>query len=111
MQRAYRECAEHYGFLIDPCLPSTPRHKGKVERGGVGYIKQSFVPLLLPDTSLPEANRRLRAWLFSTAGRREHGTTHAQPLKRFYDAERLSLGPLPATDYDPAEWRQVKVLS
>ena len=31
--RAYAECAEHYGFLIDPCLPRRPQHKGKVEKG------------------------------------------------------------------------------
>ena len=31
VQRAYRECAEHYGFLISPCRPRTPEHKGKVE--------------------------------------------------------------------------------
>ncbi len=30
-QLAYRECAEHYGFLIAPCKPKTPQHKGKVE--------------------------------------------------------------------------------
>lgn len=40
VQRAYAECAEHYHFLIDPCLPSTPQHKGKVERGGVGYTSR-----------------------------------------------------------------------
>jgi len=34
VQRAYRECAEHYGFLISPCRVATPRHKGKVESVG-----------------------------------------------------------------------------
>jgi transposase len=29
VQAAYRECAEHYGFLIAPCRPRTPEHKGK----------------------------------------------------------------------------------
>jgi transposase len=29
VQQAYRECAEHYGFLIAPCRPATPQHKGK----------------------------------------------------------------------------------
>jgi transposase len=37
--RACAACAEHYGFLIDPCLPMHPRHKGKVERGGVQYVQ------------------------------------------------------------------------
>ena len=36
-QQSYRECAEHYDFLIDPCRPRKPEHKGKVEQGGVHY--------------------------------------------------------------------------
>lgn len=38
VQQAYRECAEHYGFLIAPCRVRTPEHKGKVEQGGVHYV-------------------------------------------------------------------------
>src|SRR5881227_279771 len=41
VQWAYRELAEHYHFLIGPCRPGTPQHKGKVERG-VAYVKGSF---------------------------------------------------------------------
>jgi transposase len=33
VQRAYRDCAEHYGFLIAPCRPHEPQEKGKVESG------------------------------------------------------------------------------
>lgn len=40
VQRAYRECAEHYGFLISPCRVATPQHKGKVENG-VHYLKRN----------------------------------------------------------------------
>jgi hypothetical protein len=107
VQRAYAECAEHYGFLIDPCLPRKPQHKGKVERGGVAYVQNSFMPLLPPNTALPEANRRLRQWLLTTAGLREHGTTHEAPLTRFEQVERATLLALPATAYDPALWKQV----
>jgi len=109
VQRAYGECAEHYGFLIDPCLPATPQHKGKVERSGVSYVQTSFMPLLPAGTTLPEANRRLRQWLLTTAGLREHGTTHERPLARFEKVERQALLPLPATPYDPAVWKQVKL--
>lgn len=109
IQRAYGECAEHYGFLIDPCLPAKPQHKGKVERSGVGYVQTSFVPLLPAGTTLPEANQRLQHWLLTTAGLREHGTTHQQPLKRFEEVERQTLLPLPVTPYDPAVWKQVKL--
>ncbi len=107
--RAYAECAEHYGFLIDPCLPQKPQHKGKVERGGVGYLKQSFMPLLPPNTARPEAQRRVQQWLLGTAGLREHGTTHEAPLARFARVERTTLLPLPAQPYDPAVWKQVKL--
>ena len=110
MQQAYRECAEHYGFLIDPCLPRhTPQAKGKVERGGVGYLKQSFVPLLPADATLPEANRQLRNWLATTAGLRRHGTTREVPLARFEHVERAALLPLPTTAYDPAVWKCCKL--
>lgn len=109
VQRTYAECAEHYGFLIDPCLPAKPRHKGKVERGGVAYVQSSFMPLLPPQTCLADANRRVRQWLMTTAGLRDHGTTHAAPLARFEKVERAKLLPLPATSYDPAVWKHVKL--
>lgn len=109
VQQSYRECAEHYGFLIDPCLPRRPEHKGKVERGGVGYLKQSFLPLLEGEPTLPEANRQLRQWLLDTAARRVHGTTHAVPWERFTQTEWLALLPLPVADDDPAVWKQAKL--
>ena len=43
VQQSYRECAEHYGFLIAPCKVATPEHKGKVEQGGVHYVKRNFL--------------------------------------------------------------------
>jgi|SRR5581483_2624389 len=107
--RAYAECAEHYGFLIDPCLPKKPEHKGKVERGGVGYLKQSFMPLLPANTPLPEANRRVQQWVLGRAGLREHGTTHEAPLERFAHVEQAALLPMPSQAYDPAVWKQVKL--
>ena len=106
VQQAYRECAEHYGFLIDPCLPRKPQHKGKVERGGVGYLKQAFVPLLPEGATRSEANQQLRSWLLTEAGLRVHGTTRELPLRRFEATERAALLPLPTAAYDPAEWKQ-----
>jgi transposase len=106
-QHAYRECAEHYGFLISPCRPRTPQHKGKVEQGGVHYVKRNFLagrePMLLP-----QANREVLHWVETTAGKRIHGTTKEQPLVRFA-TERQALLPLPPTPYDLAVWKQVKL--
>ncbi len=109
VQRAYRECATHYEFLVDPCLPRKPQHKGKVERGGVGYLKQSFVPLLNEAETLITANQKLHRWLATTAGLRVHGTTREVPLTRFERVERTALQPLPPTAYQPSEWKQCKV--
>jgi transposase len=106
-QHAYRECAEHYGFLIAPCRPRTPQHKGKVEQGGVHYVKRNFLGGRQP-TTLPQANHDVRTWCHTTAGQRCHGTTKEQPLARFA-RERAALQPLPRTPYDLAIWKQVKL--
>ncbi len=44
MQRSYADCAEGYGFKIDPCPPHDPQKKGIVE-AGVKYLKGNFLPL------------------------------------------------------------------
>lgn len=71
VQRAYAQCAEGYGFRIDPCPPRDPQKKGIVE-SGVKYVKNSFGPL--PDfRDLADANRQVRAWVMAEAGIRIHG--------------------------------------
>jgi hypothetical protein len=105
---AYRECAEHYGFLIAPCRPRTPQHKGKVEQGGVHYVKRNFLGGR-EATPLPQANQEVRTWCLTTAGERCHGTTREQPLARFQETEQLALQPLPDAPYDLAVWKQVKL--
>jgi transposase len=105
VQRAYRECAAHYGFRIDPNPPRTPHLKGKVEQGGVHYVKRNFLAGREP-APIDELNARLRTWCREVAGQRVHGTTKARPLDRFEQLERVALRPLPATPYDLAVWKQ-----
>lgn len=107
-QRAYRECAEHYGFLIDPTRPRTPEHKGKVEQGGVHYVTRQFLAGRDPEP-IDELNAKLRSWTTTVAGRRIHGTTKERPLERFARIERSALLPLPRTPYDPATWKELRV--
>ena len=106
-QQSYRECAEHYGFLISPCRPRTPRHKGKVEKGGVHYVKRNFLGGREP-TTLTLANRDVRRWALTVAGERVHGTTKERPLERFA-FERGTLRSLPDAPYDMAVWKEVKL--
>lgn len=108
VQQSYRECAEHYGFLIAPNRPGTPQHKGKVEKGGVHYLKRNFLGGR-EVTTLSQANRDVRAWCLETAGKRTHGTTQEQPLKRFEGLERAHLKPLPLAPYDMGIWKQLKL--
>jgi len=106
-QQAYRECAEHYDFLIAPCRPRTPRHKGKVEKGGIHYVKRNFLGGREP-TTITQANQDVERWVNTTAGNRIHGTTKERPLERF-ETERTALRPLPGTPYDMAVWKQVEM--
>jgi len=105
-QRSYRELAEHYGFLISPCRPRTPRHKGKVE-SGVHYVNRNALAGRT-FTGRDEANAHLMRWNREVAGVRDHGTTHEAPLARF-EKERPVLQPLPATRYEVTVWKEVKL--
>jgi transposase len=105
VQRAYRECAAHYGFRIDPNPPRTPWLKGKVENG-VHYVKRNFLAGREAD-SLDAGNTALRVWTRDVAGQRVHGTTKQAPLVRFREVEAAALLPLPAAPYDLARWKQV----
>ena len=107
VQRAYAECAEGYGFKIDPCPPRDPQKKGIVE-SGVKYIKGSFLPLR-EFRDLADANRQLQAWVMSEAGNRLHGTTREAPLTRFADVEQSQLAALPDVPPELATWAKVKV--
>jgi hypothetical protein len=108
VQQSYRECAEHYGFLIAPCRVATPQHKGKVEQGGVHYVKRNFLGGR-EATTLTQANRDVLVWCQTTAGLRLHGTTKEKPLERFEQIEKGKLSLLPESPYDLAVWKHVKV--
>jgi len=108
VQRAYRECAEHYGFLIAPCRPNTPEHKGKVEQGGVHYVKRNFLAGRKP-TAVSDANQAVLQWCEQVAGQRLHGTTKQPPLLRFRTVEQAALRPLPLMPYEPSTWKHVKL--
>jgi len=85
--------SEHYGVVILPTKPYTPRHKGKVERG-VGYAQDNGLKGHKFD-SLEAENRHLLCWEETIADTRIHGTTKKQVGKVFAEVERPALQPLP----------------
>jgi transposase len=84
---------EHYGTVILPTKPYTPRHKGKTERG-IGYVKGNGLKGRT-FTSLQEQNEYLLEWEAGVADTRIHGTTKKQVGKVFEEVERSALLPLP----------------
>jgi transposase len=84
---------EHYGVVILPTKPRTPRHKGKIE-SGVGYVQDNGLKGHR-FTSVEGENDHLRHWETTIADTRLHGTIRKQVGKLFQEVERGALKPLP----------------
>ena len=88
-----RSFAEHYGTVILPTKPMTPRHKGRVERG-VGFAQDALKGRAFD--SLAAVNLFLCEWEKNVADNRIHGTTRRHVGQHFLEVEKLALKPLPA---------------
>jgi transposase len=74
--------ARQYDFYPRACNPAAGWEKGKVERGGIGYVRQNFWPLR-HFTDLTDVNRQAREWLKEVANQRLHRETRQRPGDRF----------------------------
>lgn len=101
----YRDCLRHYDTAPLPTGVRKPKHKAKAEVGV--QIAQRWVLFALRDRvffSLEELNAELRQ-------RTDHLNTH--PFKklpgcrrdRYLESDLPALKPLPATAYEPCDWR------
>lgn len=106
VNRSYAELAEHYGFLISPCRPATPQHKGKVE-SGVHFVQRNFCAGREPST-ITQGNTDLLDWC-RQAAHRIHGTTRKKPVELFEEVEKPALKPLPRQPYDLGIYKKVKL--
>lgn len=97
LNRKILSFCEHYGTVVLPTRPRTPRHKGKVERI-VGYVQDNALKGKY-FTSLSEQNRYLLDWETHTADQRIHGTTRKQVKNCFEGEERSALLALPASRF------------
>ena len=84
---------EHYGTVMLPTKPYTPRHKGKVERG-IDYVQDNGLKGRRFET-LSAGNTHLLAWETGVADTRIHGTTRKQVGTVFEQIERSALLRLP----------------
>jgi hypothetical protein len=85
---------KHYGTVLLPTKPRTPRHKGKIE-AGIKYVQSNALQGRVFD-SLAAQNAHLAQWEARVADLRIHGTTKQQVRQVFETMERPALLPLPA---------------
>ncbi len=88
-----RSFGQHYGVVLLPTRPYTPRHKGKVERG-VDYVQENALKGRT-FAGLQEQNQFLMEWERAVADTRLHGTTRRQVGGHFESVERPALQRLP----------------
>lgn len=116
VNRAYRALAEHYGFLIDPCAPYRPEHKGGVE-SDIKYVKRNFWPLFLErqrqkGREVPRADeleQELERWSTEVSEPRLIKGVGRSPRELFETEEAATLKALPAERWDPVSWGTPKV--
>jgi transposase len=109
INRSYAMMAAHYGVGILPARPYRPRDKAKVE-AGVRFAQTYILGRLRHQTlfSLADANSAIALVLERMNGHvmRRLGLSRSD---LFASVERPALRPLPATDYEFAEWRLTRV--
>lgn len=105
--RAYAECAKHYGFIIDPAKICTAQHKGKVERK-IPVVRQQFLSSHA-FTNINDANEKAKLWCLHEYGMQEHGTTKRKPLELFKEQELAHLIALPSERFEMPLWKEAKV--
>jgi hypothetical protein len=116
VNRGYRSLAEHYGFLISPCLPATPKHKGGVE-SDVKYVKRNFLPLFREwqterGRDIPrvdELKHQLEHWNREVCETRLIGKVGRTPMELFEQEELPALKPLPLSRWEPVVFKEASV--
>jgi transposase len=106
---SYRELAEHYGTCVIPARARKPRDKAKVEAAVL--VAQRWILAALRHRTfytLAELNAAIAELLVKLNDR---VMRHVRESRRslYERLDRPALKPLPATPYEFAEWKQVKV--
>jgi hypothetical protein len=116
INRSYQELAEYYHFVIAPCLPYTPEHKGGVE-GDVKYTKKNFIPYFLArqrefGIQIPKISdliKELEKWGEGIADLHKIHGVGRSPLELFQSEEKHILQPMPTNRWEPTAWSRCSV--
>lgn len=109
VQRTYDELGRHYGTVIFPARPLSPRDKAKVEVG-VQIAQRWILARLRNQTffSIEALNDRI-AELLEDLNSRVMLRYKASRRDLFERLERAVLKPLPATRFSYGEWKKARV--
>jgi transposase len=109
INRSYGMMAAHYGVGVVPARPRKPRDKAKVE-AGVRFAQTYILGRLRHQTffSLSEANNAI-GLVLDRVNRHVMRRLGLCRSDLFASIERSALRPLPADEYEFAEWRLARV--
>lgn len=109
INESYREMAGHYGTAIIPAHVRKPKHKAKVEANVL--VAQRWILACLRHHvfySLQELNDAI-ALLLEKLNLRKMRILKKSRRELFEELDKGALKPLPAREYEFAEWEKVKV--
>lgn len=113
INKTYLQLAAHYKFLVSPCRPYTPRHKGGVEND-VKYVKNNFLPFFIEKEkgqevpSVSSLKKALESWNNTIAETRKIGGV-GRTVHELFEEEKSLLKQLPEQRWEYMEWIQAKV--
>jgi uncharacterized protein (UPF0248 family) len=114
--KTFYDFAKHTGFLLAPCAPYRPEHKGGVE-SDVKYVKKNFLPLLkdyerqrgFETIRACVINERFAWWNQEIAMKRKIREAGNRTVRELFEEEFTHLRPIPEIAYQIVEWASVNV--
>ena len=108
INNTYLDMCKHYGIVVDPADPASPKHKPNVERS-VGIVEGDYFHRIRNKTftSLTELNEDFKRWLLEKLKDEIRG--RGQSREYFFQIERKELRPLPNIPYQLFYFKKAKV--
>ena len=114
--RSYQSLAEHCNFLISPCRPYTPEHKGGVEKD-MDYVKRSFIAyfraqqreLGIEVPKIRDLRNAYCKWYTEVDSVHKIQGVGRTPNEIFYSEEKALLKPRPKIRWEAVIWTQATV--
>ena len=114
IQTSYQDLARHYQFVIDPCLPYTPEHKGGVE-SDMKYVKNNFLPFFRAsqkekgqELTAHDLEKALEKWGDEVADMRIMQKEGKSPRELFQEEQKI-LRSLPLSRWEQTTWAKCTV--